>query len=77
MSGEYPTFEMQERAIRSLLAHPCLDERGRVALLCRFLDVSRKQRRLRVAQWEIGYGLVDGWHGSPDDLVVAAKELSK
>jgi len=68
---------MSLRAVKKLLANPCLEGEGREAMVRRYVDLSRQLRILRVAEWETAHGLVDGWHGTLLELIDAAKELSK
>jgi hypothetical protein len=75
--SQYPTPEMSMKVVLQLLARPCLDEKGRDALLRRYVDLSRQLRRIRVAEWETARGLIDGWHGTPDELIEAARGLSQ
>jgi hypothetical protein len=77
VSKQYPTPETSLKAVVKLLARPCLDDTGRKALLHRYVDLSRQLRVLRVSEWEVARGLVEDWHGTPDELIVTARELTK
>ena len=77
MKGQYPTPEMSMRAVKKLLANPCLEGEGRDAMVRRYVDLSRQLRILRVAEWETARGLVDGWHGTLDELIETARGLAK
>ena len=73
---QYPTPEMSLKAVEKLLASITLNQRGRLALLERYVDLNRQLRKLRIAQWETARSLIPDWHGTPEELVRAAKELS-
>lgn len=71
-----PELDLRLRAVSKLLEKPHLDPEGRRYLVGVYLDVCRQGRRLNIRQWETARGLADGWHGTLEDLVTAAKELA-
>lgn len=75
--SQYPTPENSLKAVRKLLARPCLGDIGRIALLKRYADLHRQMRVLRISQWEVAHALADDWHGTPEELIDTAKGLIK
>lgn len=74
--SQYPAPQTSLRAVEKLMAHPCLERQGRIALLRRYVDLHRQMRKIRVAQWETAQALVEDWHGTPQELIQAARGLA-
>lgn len=70
---QYPTPEASLKAVEKLLTNITLNQRGRIALLERYVDLSRQLRKLRIAEWETARALIPEWYGTPEELVAAAK----
>ena len=64
------------RAIEKLYRNPVLPQQSRFYMLHRYVDLARQSRQLNISQWETAHALVDSWHGTPEDLAQAARELA-